>query len=78
MSKLVATTLIALLVMPLLASPTFAAKNIGIHGGLGNSLSQCTTISVPEWHCPPGDSPSNWPLTNCKLVMVDKQVCHIS
>jgi hypothetical protein len=80
MSKIVATTITALLVLPLLASPSFAAKNIGVHGGggLSNSLSQCTTISVPEWHCPPGDSPSNWPNTNCKLVMVDKQVCHIS
>ena len=80
MSKLVATAITALLVLPLLASPSFAAKNIGVSAGSGlsNSLTQCTTISVPEWHCPAGDEPGNWPLTKCKLVMVDKQVCHIS
>ena len=80
MSKLIATTITALLVLPLLASPSFAAKNIGVHVGSGssNSLTQCTTISAPEWHCPPGASPSDWPNTACKLVMVDRQVCHIS
>ena len=80
MSKILGATLTALLVLPLLVHPAFAAKNIGIRGGSGlsNSLTQCTTISVPEWHCPAGASPGDWPNTACKLVLVDKQVCHIS
>lgn len=79
MTKLVATLATTLIVLPLLAHPAFAAKNIGGFGASGarvNAVSDCTTIQVPVWKCPPGDSPENWPLTNCKLVMVPQTVCH--
>jgi hypothetical protein len=79
MSKILATLATTLLVLPLLGHPAFAAKNIGGFGASGgrlNAASTCTVISVPVWQCPPGDSPSNWPNTKCKLVMVDQTVCH--
>jgi len=78
MSKILATLATTLIVLPLLGHPAFAAKNIGSFGAgtRVNAVSTCTVISVPVWQCPSGDSPSNWPNTKCKLVMVDKTVCH--
>ena len=78
MSKIVATLATTLLVLPLLGHPAFAAKNIGGFGAGGrvNAVSDCTTIMVAVWQCPAGDSPSNWPTTKCKLVLVPQTVCH--
>jgi len=78
MSKILATLPTTLTVLPLLGHPAFAAKNIGSFGAgtRVNAVSTCTVISVPVWQCPSGDSPSNWPNTKCKLVMVDQTVCH--
>ena len=78
MSKILATLATTLIVLPLLSHPAFAAKNIGGFGAgtRVNAVSTCTVISVPVWQCPAGDSPSNWPMTKCKLVMVDQTVCH--
>ena len=81
MTKLLATLAATLLVLPMLGAPAFAAKNIGGFGASGtrvNAAQTCTVISAPVWQCPPGDSPSNWPNTKCKLVMVDTTVCHIA
>ena len=78
MSKIVGVAVAALLVLPLLAGPAFAQKNMGVSGiGAGRlNATGCTTIMVPQWQCPPGDEPGNWPLTKCKLVMVPQTVCH--
>jgi hypothetical protein len=77
MSKIAGTVLASLMVLPLLVHPALASKNIGgVRGGsAANTASQCTTSEGPVWQCPPGDSPENWPLTKCK-VMVPTTVCH--
>ena len=79
MSKIVATLAASLLVLPLLIHPAFAAKDIGgFSGSQVNAVSTCTVIHVAVWRCPAGDSPSNWPRTKCKLVMVPQTVCHVA
>ena len=81
MTKLLATLAATLLVLPMLGAPAFAAKNIGGFGASGtrvNAAQTCTVISAPVWQCPPGDSPSNCPITKCKLVMVETTGCHIA
>lgn len=75
MSKIVGIAVAALLVLPLLANPAFASKNIGTRptGITMNASSNCETIMVPQWKCPEGKSPGDFA---CTLILVEQQVCH--
>lgn len=75
MSKFVAATLASLLVLPLLANPALASKNIGSRPNSTTTMASqgCETIMVPQWKCPPGKSPGDFA---CTLIMVEQKVCH--
>jgi hypothetical protein len=75
MSKIVGTAIAVLLVLPFLANPAFASKNIGArpHGTATMASSTCETIMVPQWTCPPGKFPGDFA---CMIIVVEQQVCH--
>lgn len=75
MSRIVGTSVAFLLLLPLFANPALASKNIGSRPTAASAMSasNCTTIMVPQWKCPPGHSPGDFA---CTLVMVEQQVCH--
>lgn len=75
MSKVLATVLATLLVLPMIASPALASKNIGTRAGSATTMSatSCETIMVPQWSCPAGKSPGDFA---CTLVLVEQKVCH--
>ena len=76
MSKVLAVTLATLLILPLVANPALASKNIGTRpGGVSTTMSatSCETIMVPQWSCPVGKSPGDFA---CTLILVEQKVCH--
>ena len=75
MSKIIGIAVALLLVLPLLANPAFASKNIGTRAGATSTMSTagCETIMVPQWSCPPGKSPGDFA---CTLILVEQKVCH--
>jgi hypothetical protein len=78
MSKITTTALVACLIaLPMLASPALAAKNIGTRPiTITRAIdSNCETIMVPQWSCPPGKEPGDI-FGGCTIIMVEQKVCH--
>ena len=75
MSKIVGVSVAILLVLPLLGNPAFASKNTGARPKTTTTVSSsnCSTIMVPQWKCPPGKSPGDFA---CTLILVEQKVCH--